>query len=398
MDTPSPLPRIFLQAGGDRRVALGHPWAYSNEIRMDAATKALPAGTLATLHRTDGKPLGVGTFTPHALIAFRVLSRDAHTSIDRAFLARRLERALALRNRCFDAPFYRLVHAESDELPGIVIDRFGDAVVVQINTAGAEALRDDLLGAVDDVLAPATVVLRNDSRGREGEGLASVVEVVRGSADSPVMVEEGGRRFLADLVGGQKTGWYFDQRDNRLFTAPFAAGAAMLDVFCHTGGFAVAAATGGASRVVGIDSSQAALDLAGRAAHANAVDALCTFRKADAFDALEGLASGRERFGLVVCDPPAFVKSRKDLATGLKGYRKLARLAATVVAPGGFLFIASCSHNVDGPALVGEIARGLAAAGRSGSILRQAGAGPDHPVHPHLPETGYLKAVLLALD
>lgn len=398
MSPESSIPRVYLLAGRDRRVGNGHPWAYSNEIRMDAEAKALPPGGLASLHRVDGKPIGAGTFNPHALIAFRLFDRDARTAIDEGFFARRLRRALSLRQRLFAEPFYRLIHAEADGVPGLIVDRFGAAIVVQFNTAGTDALSAPVVAAVDAVLVPDVIVLRNDSPVRAGEGLASVVAVAKGTVDGPREVRENGLAFACDLVGGQKTGWYFDQRDNRAFVAPLAAGGRMLDAYCHSGGFALAAAAHGAAEVVGIDSSQPALALAAEAATTNGLADRCAFRRAQVFDELERLGIVGERFDVVVVDPPAFVKSRKDLATGLRGYRKLARLAAPLVAPGGVLFVASCSHNVDAASFAGEIVRGLAGAGRAGRILRAAGAGPDHPIHTHLPETAYLKALALQLD
>jgi 23S rRNA (cytosine1962-C5)-methyltransferase len=395
--TATALPRVYLQAGRDRRVADGHPWAYSNEIRMDAETKALPAGTLATLHRTDGKPLGVGTFNPHALVAFRVFDRDAHVAIDEGFLFRRLTRALELRRRLFAEPFYRLVHAEADGLPGLICDRYGDVLVLQVNTAGTDALTPALLAALDRLLSPVTIVLRNDSGAREMEGLPAAVEIAKGGVAGPIEVREGGVRFFADVLAGQKTGWFYDQRHSRALVAPLAAGGALLDVYCHTGGFALPAARAGAREVLGIDTSEAALALAQRAAAANDLPA-CTFRRAEVFGELERLIKVRQRYRVVVADPPAFVKSRKDLGSGLRGYRKLARLTAPLVEPAGFLFIASCSHNVEPQALLDEVVKGVVAAGRDGRIVREARAAADHPVHLHLPETAYLKSYLLQLD
>lgn len=396
--SPPPLPRIYLLAGRDKRVSHGHPWAYSNEIRMDAHAKALPAGTLATLHRIDGKALGVGGFNPHALIAFRLFDRDAGTGIDEAFFAARFRRALDLRRRLFDAPFYRLIHAEADGVPGLIVDRFNDAVVVQANTAATDALLEPILAALEGVLAPEVIVLRNDSAARASEALGPVVSVGKGRLDGPVEVRENGVVYAADLLAGQKTGWFFDQRDNRAFVAALAAAGTMLDAYCHTGGFALAAARAGASAALGLDSSEPALALAERAAVGNGLAGLCTFRRDHVFEALETMASRPERFTVVVADPPAFVKSRKDLPTGLRGYRKLARLAATLVAPGGFLFIASCSHNVEPPVFAHAVARGVAAASRGGRILRAVGAAADHPVHPNLPESAYLKSLTLHLD
>lgn len=394
----TPLPRVFLQHGRDRRIVEGHPWAYSNEVRMDAETKALQPGTVATLHRVDGKPMGVGSFNPHALISFRVFDRDPRAAIDEGFFVRRLKRALDLRGRLFDRPFYRLIHAEADALPGLIADLFGDVVVVQANTAGMEVLTPVLLAALDEALAPEAVVLRNDSRMRASEGLGSEVRIAKGDVGETIEVQEGDLVFAADVVSGQKTGWYFDQRENRAFVAPLAAGGRMLDVYCHSGGFAVAAAHRGAIEVIGVDSSEAALDLARRAAETNRVDHICRFDRADVFDGLERMAQAGERFRVVVADPPPFVKSRKELGSGLRGYRKLARLAATLVEPGGFLFVASCSHNVEPGPFAAEVVKGLAGAGRTGRIVRSAGAGPDHPIHTHLPETAYLKSLLVHVD
>lgn len=399
MTGPQPsLPRVFLQAGQERRIVLGHPWAYSNEIRMDPAAKGLPAGTLATLHRVDGKPLGVGTFNPHALIAFRIFDADADTRIDEAFFARRLRRAADLRQRLFPEPCWRLAHAEADGLPGLICDRFGDVLVMQVNTAGMQALCPALLAAAGQVLDPAAIVLRNDTSAREVEGLDRHVRIAHGTVEGPVALRESGLGFFADVLEGQKTGWFYDQRDSRAFVAQLCRGGALLDAYCYGGGFAVAAAAAGAAAVVGIDSSEPALALARRAAEANGVGGRSTFRRAEVFGELERLGRFGERYRVVVADPPAFVRSKKELGSGLRGYRKLARLAAALVEPQGFLFIASCSHNVEPAALLAEVARGVAAAGRSGRIIREAKAAADHPVHTHLPETAYLKSLLLQVD
>jgi 23S rRNA (cytosine1962-C5)-methyltransferase len=391
-------PRVFLHAGRDRRIEKGHPWAYSNEIRLDATTKAIPPGTLAALHRVDGKPLGVGSYNPNTLIALRLFSRDVHASIDEEFLAGRIGRALALRERLYREPFYRLAHAEADGLPGLVCDRFEDILVLQVNTAGMEMLTPVLLAAFDRALSPRAIVLRNDSPMRLLEGIALEVKVPKGAIADVVGVRENGLKFLADVIGGQKTGWFYDQRDSRAYVAPLAKHGGFLDVYCHSGAFAIAAAAAGARRVLGIDSSATALNVAQRAAVANGVASLCEFRQAEAFAELERLGRAVDRYRAVVADPPAFVKSRKELGSGLRGYRKLARLAAPLVEAGGFLFIASCSHHVGADALRGEIVRGVTAAGRSGRIVREAKTGADHPVHTHLPETAYLKSVLLQLD
>jgi len=397
-DDPARRPVATLLPGGHRRAEAGHPWIYSNEVAMDAAAKALPSGTLVTLRRSDERPLGVAMFNPHTLLAARLLDRDAARPIGRRFFVRHLERALRLRERLYAAPYYRLVHAEADGLPGLVIDRFGGVCVVQANTAGVDRLTPVVLDALQQVLCPDAIMLRNDSPARALEGLPAETRVVAGRIEGPVLLEENGTVYEADVLAGQKTGWFFDQRDNRAFIAGLARGARLLDLYCYSGGFAVAAACVGAESVVGIDRSEPALALAEAAARRNGVSERCTFRRSEVFAGAAALAASGERFDIVVADPPPFARSKRDVPAASRGYRKLARLAAQLTAPGGVLFLASCSHNVGAAEFAESVRRGLADAGRGARILRQAGASPDHPVHPALPETAYLKALILALD
>jgi 23S rRNA (cytosine1962-C5)-methyltransferase len=397
-DDPAARPVVTLLPGGHRRAEGGHPWIYSNEVQMDAAAKAVPPGSLVTCKRADGRPLGVAMFNPHTLLAGRLLDRDAARPIGRRFIARRLDRALKLRERLYAAPYYRLVHAEADGLPGLVVDRFGPVLVVQENAAGTELLEPMIVEALAALVSPGAIVLRNDGPARALEGLPQEVRVALGAVDGPVPVEENGAGFLADVLAGQKTGWFFDQRDNRAFVARLCAGARALDLYCYSGGFSIAAARAGAASVTGIDRSEAALTLAGETAERNGVAGICEFRRAEVFAEAASLAGAGERFDVVIADPPAFARSRRDVPAALRGYRKLARLAAGLTAPGGFVFIASCSYNVGAADFAEAVRRGLADAGRTGRILREAGAGPDHPVHLALPESAYLKSLTLALD
>jgi 23S rRNA (cytosine1962-C5)-methyltransferase len=389
---------VTLRPEAHRRLLGGHPWIYSNEIVMDAGAKALPRGSLVRLLRADGTALALGFFNPHTLIAARVLTRRLDATIDAEFFAGRLERALALRDRLYGRPFYRLVHAEADGFPGIVVDRFGDNLVAQINCAGMELLLPEIIEAFERVLQPSAVLLRADSPARKQEGLPEYVKLAKGEIEGPVELEENGVRYLVDLRQGQKTGWFYDQRENRAVVARLAQGATLLDVYSYAGGFALAAAASGASEVTILDRSDAALALAEKAAHLNGVAARCRFRRGEAFEELERLGRAPQRFGVVVADPPAFVKSKKELKQGARGYRKLARLTAALVEPGGLLFIASCSHNMPADEFERQVARGLIDAGREGRILRTAGAASDHPVHPALPENAYLKSLLLQID
>jgi 23S rRNA (cytosine1962-C5)-methyltransferase len=390
------LPTVTLKPHGQKRLQRGHPWVYSNEVEMDAAAKEVPPGGLVRLCDPQGRYQATAFFNRHPLIAARVLSRDESHVIDRTFLAARLRRALDIRERLIGVPYYRLVHAEADGLPGVIIDRFGDALTLQVNTAGMEALTPQLLDALYEVVAPATIVLRNDSAVRNLEQLPESVEVVQGRLDGPVQLEENGARFFADLQGGQKTGWFYDQRDNRAWIRTFAKGARVLEGYCYSGGFTVQAALAGAAEVVAVDRSEPALALAQKAAEVNGVAERVTLKKAEVF--ADFARRKDERYELVLVDPPAFIKTRRDVTQGLKGYRKLARLAAQGTAPGGVLFIASCSYHADVASFVQAVAGGLHDAGRQGRILKASGAGPDHPVHPQLPETSYLKALTLVVD
>lgn len=394
--TSHPIVRLKPKEG--RRALAGAPWVFSNELVMDAPTKTLAPGSLVNVLTADKRVLGTGYFNPKSLIAVRLLDPLPDAEIGDAFFASHLARALGRRAEFFHHPFYRLVHAEGDGLPGLTIDRFGDNCVAQITTAGMEALVEPMLGALGEVLSPKCVVLRNDTPSRALEGLDSYVRAAHGEMPSRLSTEENGATYFANPESGQKTGWYYDQRDNRMFMAKLAHGRSVLDCYCYTGGFAILAAKQGAGEVAAVDSSQPALSLAEDAAEANGVGKLCKFIKADVFAELERLNGATESFDIVIADPPPFVKSRKEMESGARAYRKLARLAASVTAKGGFLLLASCSHNMPRERFEQECAIGIARAGRRAALIRDAGAGPDHPIHPMLPETAYLKTLVYALD
>jgi len=391
-------PTIKILPGEDRRLRHGSPWLFSNELRMDADAKALPPGSLVRLMGPSGKILGVAQFNPHSLIAARLLTRNKDAEIERSFFTRRIARALALRERLVEAPHYRLVHAEADGLPGLVVDRFGDTLVVQLNTAGMNAMADLVVEALDEVVRPRAVIARNDSPARGLEGLESEVRLLKGEVGPQLELIENGLTFVADPMGGQKTGWFYDQRPNRLFAAQLAKGEAVLDVYSYCGGFALTAAAHGARAVTAVDSSAAALELAAESSARQGGAERCRFERAEAFAFLDRAAQDKRRFGVVIADPPAFVKSRKDLGAGLKGYRKLARMGAALVSEPGFLCLGCCSHHVSLEQFAAETWAGIREAGRGGRLIRTAGAGPDHPVHPALPETAYLKFLAYALD
>lgn len=389
-------PTVHLRPGADRRARAGHPWIYSNELAPTPAWRDHPPGAPALVNDARGRPLGVYALHPHTLLAGRLLSPDPAVPIDTAFFAARLRAAAALRARLYPSGHHRLIHAEADGLPGLVIDRYGDTFAVQPNSAFADRHLPALLDALDAVFAPARILLRADSGARAAEGLPQHAEVLRGSPTDPIHIHENGATFLAHPTESQKTGWFFDQRENRAFIAALTPGARVLDVYSYAGGFGVLCAVRGAAHVTCVDRSAEAVERIAQAAHHNAVADRVLPLRAEAFAHLA--ADDAPPYDVVIADPPAFAKARKDLDPALRGYRKLARLAAARVAPGGLLLLGSCSHHVDPPAFFDTCAAGLHDAGRPARLLRSAGAGPDHPVHPALPESAYLKALVFQLD
>ena len=387
------LPLLRLKHREDRRLAAGHLWVFSNEIDTAASQLAgLAPGSLVRVQSDRDRFLGYAYFNPHSLIAARILGRDAAFPPGPSLLVHRLRVALALRGRLYEQPYYRLVHGESDLLPGLVVDRYDDTLVAQIATAGMEAQKAAIVAALVKVVRPANVVFKNDSGARELEGLPKYLEAGLGTVPDQVTVVERGLRFSAPLVAGQKTGWFYDQAHNRAQFLPLARGVGRaLDVFSYAGGWAVALAAAGAE-VTCVDSSAAALEAASRNAQANGT-AVRTIR-GDAFAALEELHAGRESFDLVVVDPPAFIKRRKDAGKGEAAYRRINQLAMQLLPRDGLLVSCSCSYHLEPGALLDALQKAGRHLGRFVQVLASGGQGPDHPLHPAIPETRYLKAFL----
>jgi 23S rRNA (cytosine1962-C5)-methyltransferase len=381
-----------------RAIRHGFPWVFANELVTDRRTKALPAGALAVLEDDARSPLGLVTVNVQSKIIARILDRDVTARLDAEWFETRIARALHLRDRLFDAPYYRLVHAESDGLPGVIIDRFGDTCVVQPNAAWADQHSDAICAALIRVAGAVNVIKNASGRTRSLEGLDDCSDVLAGSApDAPVPVPMNGAIYLADLTGGQKTGLFYDQRPNHGFVAGLSKGARVLDVFSHVGGFSLAALAGGAQHALAVDGSAAALELAtGGAQQMGALDRFET-RRGDAFDVLAALAGEGAQFDVVICDPPAFAPSKSALDAGLRAYERIARLAAPLVAPDGILGLCSCSHAADLSAFRGASVRGIGRAGRQAALIHTGFAGPDHPQLPQLAETGYLKSLFFRL-
>jgi 23S rRNA (cytosine1962-C5)-methyltransferase len=381
-----------------RAIRHGFPWVFADELVTDRRTQGLAPGTIATLEDSDRRVLATVTVNPRSKIIARVLDRDIETPIDGAWVAARLARALELRARLFDAPFYRLVHAEADGLPGVIIDRFGEVAVVQPNAAWAEAMIGEIAEALMTVTGVTTVVKNGSGRSRGLEGLPEETMVLRGTVAGPVPVGMNGATYMADVLGGQKTGLFFDQRPNHAFAARLAQGARVLDVFSHVGGFALACLAAGAQSALAVDASAAALDLACKGAEAMGQGAQFSTRQGDAFATLEALAAEAAQFDVVICDPPAFAPNKQSMEAGLRAYERVARLAAPLVAPGGYIGLCSCSHAVDLVQFRNASARGLGRGGRRAQLLHTGFAGPDHPMLPQLAESAYLKALFFRLD
>jgi 23S rRNA (cytosine1962-C5)-methyltransferase len=387
---------VRLKKDKEEAIRRGFPWIYAGDFIESSELLAVPAGSLVAIENVKGQALGTGYFNAGSQIAARVLTLT-NEKIDEAYFTRRLEKALSIREKLIGVPYYRLVHSEPDGLPGLLIDRFGDIAVAQAGTAGMEALQKLWLPALDKLLQPSAIVLRNDTASRKLEGLAQEVRAVKGEVPELVEVRENGCVYFADLIKGQKTGWFYDQRDNRKMIADLAKGKSLLDVYSHSGGFGVLAARAGA-QVMMVDSSKLALELAARAATEKGAEKHCATLQGDAFETLQKLARENKRYDIVLADPPAFVKSKKDIGAGIKGYEKVAKLAAALAAPGGLLFVASCSHHASRGAFNKAVLDGVRKAGREANILKQTGAAPDHPRHPMLPQSEYLKGLLLQLN
>lgn len=384
------LPRLRLKKGKDAAIRKGCPWVFAGDIIASSELALLPKGALVEVRDSRDQFIGIGYYNHAAQLACRILSYRPE-AIDSAFFERAIARALARRKGLAQTRFLRVLHAEADHVPGLIVDQFGDVLSVQVGTAGMEQLRPLWIEALQAQFAPRCLILRSDAPAHEA--VPRDVRIIGDAPEMPIAVHQNGATYVADLLHGQKTGWYFDQRDNHALFASFSAGNTVLDVYAHSGGFGLLAAARGATHVTLTDRSEAALALAKKAAPANT-----SFITGDAFAVMEQLHADGKLFDCITVDPPPFIKTKNDIASGMKGYEKASYLAARLVAPSGVLMVASCSHHASKPRFYAAVQQGLKRAGRTATILHKTGASPDHPVHPHLPQTEYLKSILLNLN
>ncbi len=397
--TALPLPVLRLKPKADARsIRHGHPWAWADDLVLDRRSKAVPAGALALLEDAERQPMGIGIATVNARIGLRVLDRAPDAVIDTDWLRAKITRAVALREALYDQPFYRMIHAEGDGLPGLIVDRFGDTLVMQPNAIWLEERLDDLSALLLEATGATTLIKNGTSRARAQEELPEEMLTLTGKApEAALQVPMNGAVYMADVMGGQKTGLFYDQRPNHAFAASMAKGARVLDIFSHVGGYGLAALANGATSTLAVDASAPALALAEQGAEAMGCLDRFTTRAGDAFTVMEALASEGEIFDIVVADPPAFAPAKPALDKGLRAYERVARLAASLVAEGGTLILCSCSHAADLTKFRASCLRGIGRAGREARIIHTGFAGPDHPVHPSLSDTGYLKVLAFRL-
>ena len=388
------LPALILKKGEERRLRTGHTWVFSNEVDIvRSPLKNFEPGQLVVIHGSNDKPLGTGFINPHSLICARLISRDLDHVLGKSLLIHRINVAQALRDRLFKEPYYRLVYGDSDGLPGLIVDRYGSVCVVQVNTAGMERVKDDILAALHKTVKPDTIIFRNDSSARELEGLPEYTEVAYGMAPDHLTIHENGIQFSAPALTGQKTGWFYDHRMNRRRLLDYVAGKSVLDVFSYLGAWGIQAACAGASSVTCVDSSPSALEAAADNATMNNVRDRITLQQADAFDALKALRAEQVHFDVIILDPPAFIRRKKDAAAGLEAYRRLNQAAIPLLSKDGLLMSASCSSHLDRGGLRDIVQSSARHVDRFAQIVEQGYQGPDHPIHPAIQETEYLKAL-----
>lgn len=382
-----------LRGSGQRRLLRGHPWIYRSDIQ-EVQGSADP-GEVVDITAGNRQFLGRGTYNPRSQIALRVLTTEAE-AVDGAFLRRRIA-AAAARRQVLAGPetAYRVVSSEGDLLPGLILDRYGPVVVAQFLTAGMERLRGAVLDVIEELLAPRGIYLRNDPSVRTLEGLPLERGWARGEGPEQVEIREGPCRFRVDVAGGQKTGFFLDQRENRLAARELAAGRTVLDCFCYSGAFAVHLAEAGATLVEGVDISPEAAAAAETNARLNGLEGRCRFRTANAFDELRALDKTRRQFDCLILDPPAFTKGKETVGAALRGYKEINLRAMRLLRPGGILITCSCSYHIDEATFLAMLEEAAGDAHCRMRVLAVRTQAADHPILLGVRETRYLKCVFL---
>ena len=385
---------LFLRKGAERRLRGGHLWVYSNEVDSKRSNLGdFKSGDLVVVRGSDGRLQGSAYMEPQSLICARLYAPHVEQAMNAEWFERRLVTALAVREAAFSQPYYRLVYGDSDGMPGLVVDRFGDYLVAQLHNAGLERYSEPLQEALLAVLQPAGILLRTDSRARREQGLPTDSEVIYGEVPEEVSLQENGTKFLAPVHAGQKTGWFYDHRISRARLAHWVPGKAVLDVYSYIGGWGVQAANAGALSVCCLDSSTTALEGVMKNARLNEVGERVTTRKGSAPEQMALLHEEGARFDVIVLDPPAFIQRKKDLKKGINAYRRINELALRLLKPGGLLVSASCSMHLQRSDLIHALQQAAVRAACDVRIVEQGGLGPDHPVHPAIAETEYLKTL-----
>ncbi|MFA5984093.1 MAG: class I SAM-dependent rRNA methyltransferase [Methylococcaceae bacterium] len=393
------LPDLYLKKNEDKRLRKGHLWVFSNEIDSQRSPlEQFQAGDLVHIRSDDGKILGTAYVNPQTLIAARLLSRKANVKLAGNFFKERINTALMLREKIFSKPYYRLIFGESDGLPGLVIDRFGEVLSVQITTAGMEQRKDFLISTLVDRLKPSAIVLKNDTSQRELEGLSLISEIAYGKLPEPLVIEENKALFQIDILDGQKTGWFYDHRYSRAQMASLANKQRVLDLFCYTGAWSIPAALAGASEVTGVDASEAALSLAATNAQLNGIASKLNLVRSDVFEFLKTARLDNQLYDIIVLDPPALIKRKKDFKLGYEAYRRLNQLALQVLNKNGILVSASCSHHLSRENLQELLRASGRHIDRHLTFFSQGGQGPDHPIDPAMPESEYLKTFFCSVS
>jgi 23S rRNA (cytosine1962-C5)-methyltransferase len=392
-------PEIFLKKNEDKRLRKGHLWVFSNEVDTKRSPlEQFSAGDLVQVKSEDGKALGTAYINPQALICARLLSRKANLKCGANFFKERLATALTLREKLFDKPYYRLVFGESDGLPGLVIDRFGPVLSVQITTSGIEQRKESLFAALHELLSPEAIILKNDNSQRQLEGLSLESELAYGKLPEPLIIEENGAQFKVDILEGQKTGWFYDHRTSRAQLAGIAKNQRVLDLFCYTGAWSIPAALAGALEVTGVDASESALALAAENAALNGVQDKTQFVRSDVFEFLKQARLENRLYDIIVLDPPALIKRKKDFKQGYEAYRRLNHLALQVLSKNGILISASCSHHLSRDNLHEILRSSGRHIDRHLIFFAEGDQGPDHPIDPAAPETEYLKTFFCSVS